>query len=243
MVHFLNCMMFCVRVPVLSEKMYWIWPSCSLRVVVRACQALRKAFCEHRHKTESTTANMFRQQQKCLAWGLWLTYNTWTMTYQKNNEGRIYSSWKHLTPNLKQVNFIFFEPRTFTFYSLVMVTQPARLQLIPAGEKENGVACCRCWLACCKDSKQQQFWKTSQNRTGDLTKIKIKLKKKASFQICCTLAGVSFSAKYICRSQLMNLLWPRRMTSTLHKYKMTEKLIWKRPACLELLFDYSLWRW
>lgn len=31
----------------------------------------------------------------------------------------------------------------------------------------------------------------------------------------CTFAGVSFSEKYICRSQLMNLLWPRRITSTL----------------------------
>lgn len=36
MVHFLNCMMFCVSVPVLSEKMYSIWPSCSFSVVVRA---------------------------------------------------------------------------------------------------------------------------------------------------------------------------------------------------------------
>lgn len=36
MLHFLKAMMFCVRVPVLSEKMYSIWPNCSFRVVVRA---------------------------------------------------------------------------------------------------------------------------------------------------------------------------------------------------------------
>ena len=33
--HFLNSMRFCVRVPVLSEKMYSIWPRSSLRLVVR----------------------------------------------------------------------------------------------------------------------------------------------------------------------------------------------------------------
>src|SRR4029434_2284770 len=36
MVHLLKVMMFLVRVPVLSEKMYLIWPSSSFRVVVRA---------------------------------------------------------------------------------------------------------------------------------------------------------------------------------------------------------------
>ena len=30
-----------VRVPVLSEKMYWIWPSSSLRVVVLAWEEVR----------------------------------------------------------------------------------------------------------------------------------------------------------------------------------------------------------
>ena len=36
MLHLLNVMMFCVKVPVLSEKMYWICPSSSFNVVVRA---------------------------------------------------------------------------------------------------------------------------------------------------------------------------------------------------------------
>ena len=34
MLHLLKVMMFWVRVPVLSEKMYWIWPSSSFSVVV-----------------------------------------------------------------------------------------------------------------------------------------------------------------------------------------------------------------
>ena len=34
MLHLLKVMMFCVRVPVLSEKMYWICPSSSFSVVV-----------------------------------------------------------------------------------------------------------------------------------------------------------------------------------------------------------------
>lgn len=46
MVHFLNCMTFCVKVPVLSEKMYSIWPSCSFRVVVRACTGKRADWME-----------------------------------------------------------------------------------------------------------------------------------------------------------------------------------------------------
>lgn len=36
MLHLLKVITFCVRVPVLSEKMYWIWPSSSFNVVVRA---------------------------------------------------------------------------------------------------------------------------------------------------------------------------------------------------------------
>ena len=34
MLHLLKVMMFWVRVPVLSEKMYWIWPNSSFSVVV-----------------------------------------------------------------------------------------------------------------------------------------------------------------------------------------------------------------
>ena len=41
MEHLLKTMMFWVRVPVLSEKMYSTWPSSSLRVVVRASAGVR----------------------------------------------------------------------------------------------------------------------------------------------------------------------------------------------------------
>lgn len=41
--HFLKLMMFCVRVPVLSEKMYSIWPSWSLRLVLLASAGMSLA--------------------------------------------------------------------------------------------------------------------------------------------------------------------------------------------------------
>lgn len=42
MEHLLKTMMFCVRVPVLSEKTYSTWPSSSLSVVVRASAGVRR---------------------------------------------------------------------------------------------------------------------------------------------------------------------------------------------------------
>jgi hypothetical protein len=47
MEHFLKDMTFCVNVPVLSEKMYSIWPSSSLSFVVRALAGVFDFFFYH----------------------------------------------------------------------------------------------------------------------------------------------------------------------------------------------------
>lgn len=180
MVHFLNCMIFCVRVPVLSEKTYWIWPSSSFRVVVRACRQLKEFM-------QQSCSDQLRVEN---------------LPFSQNN--------LHLKRSGLPHNSIYSPFMSYDFGLVQKKTLPqilfASLKVIIFLNTRNGHLI---------EGQHSQAFDNIQHKSGVKKNQLKKIFEKQTCKCYCTLAGVSFSAKYICRSQLMNLLWPKRITSTL----------------------------